>query len=96
MWIKRGVYCSNNKTLTELYALYEDKLYEYTDTNKRIARKILKTEDEFYNTLTDAQKEQFEQICNLKNENYAETGKNIFMHAFCLATNLMIETQNKQ
>lgn len=91
--------CIKNKAcskdiLDDLFTLYEDKLYENTDLNKILAKKILKVESNFYNTLTIEQKEKYDTICTLKNSNYAETGRNIFKYTFCLASSFQNKIHN--
>jgi hypothetical protein len=82
---------TKKEVLEELFKVYEDKMYENTETNRQLTIKIVKAEEDFYNILTNEQKEQFETISDLKQINYEETDKNIFIFAFKLAVQLMTE-----
>lgn len=79
------------ETLEELFELYEDKLYENTKASRELSRKTVKAEEEFYEKLTKEQIEEFEQLYELKELKYEETYKNIFIFAFRLATNIILE-----
>lgn len=81
----------NNEKLEELFELYEEQIYENTETNRELSRKIVKAEEQFYEKLTEEQIKDFEQLYELKQLNYDETDKNIFIFAFKLATNIILE-----
>lgn len=81
----------NNEKLEELFELYEEQIYENTETNRKLSRKIVKAEEQFYEKLTEEQIKDFEQLYELKQLNYDETDKNIFIFAFKLATNIILE-----
>lgn len=84
----------NNKTIEELYCFYEDELHASTDKNKELTDKMLKIEEPFYDSLTEKQKLQFEQIMELEAENDCVTDERIFTFAFKLATKLILEGMN--
>lgn len=81
----------NKKTLEEIFKLYSDELYENTQTNRRLAKKIIKKEEEFYEQLTKEQKQVYEQLNDLQQLNYEETDKNIFIEGFRMAVRIMAE-----
>lgn len=57
-----------------------------------ILRKIEKT---FYESLTDNQKKEFEELVELRSLNVAVTDKKIFIFAFSLAMKLILESKIK-
>lgn len=85
-------YCTK-KTIEKLFNFYEDELYEDTNENKYYLDQIIKIEKNFYESMTDKQKEQFEKIIELHSLNGAIKDKNIFVFAFRLAINLILESK---
>lgn len=83
---------TNKKELAKLYELYEEELYQNTDKNTELARRAIKEEEKFFETLTSEQKKEFNRLCELKTLNGAETDKNIFIYTFCLAVRLILES----
>ncbi len=91
MCLDKRININNKETLGELFKLYEEEIYENTETNKKLIDKIVKAEDVFYRQLTQEQIKEYENICDLKQSNYDETDKSIFAYAFSLAVRLMSE-----
>ena len=85
-------YCTK-ETIEKLFNFYEDELYEDTNENKIYLDKIIKIEKPFYESMTAEQKKQFEKIIELHSLNGAVTDKNIFVFAFRLAINLILESK---
>lgn len=85
-------YCTK-KTIEKLFNFYEDELYEDTNENKDYLDQIIKIEKPFYESMTAEQKKQFEEIIELHSLNGAITDKNIFVFAFRLAINLILESK---
>ena len=85
-------YCTK-KTIEKLFNFYEDELYEDTNENKDYLDQIIKIEKPFYESMTDEQKKQFEKIIELHSLNGAVKDKNIFVFAFRLAINLILESK---
>lgn len=83
---------TNKETILELFERYEEDLYQYTDENREYASKITNIETGFYDSLTDEQKKEFEQLMELKGLNGGVTDRNIFIFAFSLAVRLILES----
>lgn len=84
---------TNKETILELFERYEEDLYQYTDENREYASKITNIETGFYESLTDEQKQQFEELTELKGLNSGVTDRNIFIFAFSLAVRLILESK---
>lgn len=56
---------------------------------------ILKREEELFDTLTEEQKKVFDEIDNLRLQNYEETDKRLFTFAFSLGVRLVLESLDK-
>jgi DNA-binding protein H-NS len=82
----------SRKTIDDLFDVYAEEIYTECDTNKDLIKKIVQLEENFENKLTEEQRQQFEKIGELKNENYATTDKNIFVYGFTLAIQLITES----
>lgn len=85
--------CSNKETIEELFNFYDEDLYRNTEENKEFVNKILKLEEPFYESLTDNQKKEFEELIELHALNGAVTDKRIFIFAFSLAIKLILESK---
>lgn len=83
---------TSKKSIKELFEMQQDKIYENTETNKEIAKEIIKAEDEFYESLTEEEKIKYEKLNDLKLQDREETDCNIFVYAFILASRLILET----
>lgn len=81
------------ETIEKLFNFYEDELYEDTEENKAYLDRIIKIEKPFYESMTDEQKKKFEKIIELHSLNGAVKDKNIFVFAFRLAINLILESR---
>lgn len=66
MCLDKRININNKETLGELFKLYEEEIYENTETNKKLIDKIVKAEDVFYRQLTQEQIKEYENICDLK------------------------------
>ena len=55
MCLDKRININNKETLGELFKLYEEEIYENTETNKKLIDKIVKAEDVFYRQLTQEQ-----------------------------------------
>lgn len=86
---------TNKEKIIELYYLYGEDLYNDTETNNKFMKDILKREEELFDTLTEEQKKVFDEIDNLRLQNYEETDKRIFTFAFSLGVRLVLESLNK-
>lgn len=86
--------CNNKKIVEELFEFYEEELYRNTNENREYLNKISNIEPPFYESLNDNQKQQFEEIMELKGLNEGETDKRFFVFGFNLAMRLMIESKN--
>ena len=82
---------NKRKSIKKLYELYEDEIYESTNTNKALVKKILETEEDFLKDLTEKEKAQYEELNNLKIDDLEETHKEIFTFAFKLGIQLVLE-----
>ena len=61
---------TNKEKIIELYYLYGEDLYNATETNNKFMKDILKREEELFDTLTEEQKKVFDEIDNLRLQNY--------------------------
>lgn len=86
---------TNKEKIIELYYLYGEDLYNDTETNNRFMKDILKREEELFDTLTEEQKKVFDEIDNLRLQNYEETDKRLFTFAFSLGVRLVLESLDK-
>lgn len=91
--LDQNINYNTKETIEKLFNFYEDELYEDTNENKVYLDKIIKIEKLFYESMTDKQKKQFEEIIELHSLNGAVTDKNIFVFAFSLAINLILESR---
>ena len=85
---------NNKKAIEEVFEFYEEELYRHTDENREYLKKISKIEKTFYESLNDNQKQEFEEMMELKGLNEGETDKRFFVFGFNLAMRLMIESKN--
>ena len=85
----------NKETIEQLFNFYEEELYSNTDENRAFVKEILEIEKPFYESLTDNQKKEFEELVDLRSLNGAVTDKKIFVFAFSLAMKLVLETKIK-
>lgn len=86
---------TNKEKIIELYYLYGEDLYNETETNNKFMKDILKREEELFDTLTEEQKKVFDEIDNLRLQNYEETDKRLFTFAFSLGVRLVLESLDK-
>lgn len=82
---------SNKGRIEELYEFYNEDIYKNSEENRKIIDKILKIEDQFYNSLTEKQQKEFEKLIELHSLNSSITDKRIFIFAFRLAVRLILE-----
>lgn len=81
------------ETIENLFKFYEDEIYEDTKENKDYLDQIIKIEKPLYKSMTAEQKGQFEKIIELHSLNEIVKNKNIFVFAFRLAINLILESR---
>ena len=70
---------NNKKAIEEVFEFYEEELYIHTDENREYLKKISKIEKPFYESLNDNQKQEFEEMMELKGLNEGETDKRFFV-----------------
>lgn len=93
--IKKNDFNFNSKeTIEELFNFYDEELYKNTKENKEFVDKISVIEEPFYKSLTDNQKEAFEELVELHALNGAVTDKRIFTFAFSLGVKLILESKD--
>ena len=85
----------DNKTILELYENYVDDIYSMTSEKLEISNKISKQEQLFLRTLTDEQKELIDTLNLYQEEKEELVRKQAFVFAYKLATNLLIESLDK-
>lgn len=85
--------CNNKETIEEIFNFYDENLYRNTEENIEFVDKISKLEGPFYESLTDNQKKEFEELIELHALNEAVTDKRIFAFAFSLAIKLILESK---
>ena len=93
----KGIYATekhnkSKETIEQLFAFYEEQIYENADINKKLLEEIIKQEEIFTKDLTIEQQRNFDKLCELKDENSADTEKRIFLYGFSLATKLLVES----
>lgn len=79
----------NKKAIEELFEFYEEDLYVNSKENKQYTDKIIVIREKLYNSLTDEQKTEYEQLVELNGMNEGITSKRIFVFAFRLAVKLI-------
>lgn len=84
---------NTKETIEQLFNFYDEDLYRNTEENKEFVDKISKLEEPFYESLNDNQKKEFEELIELHALNGAVTDKRIFIFAFSLAINLILESK---
>ena len=84
---------NTKETIEQLFNFYDEDLYRNTEENKEFVDKISKLEEPFYESLNDNQKTEFEELIKLHALNGAVTDKRIFIFAFSLAINLILESK---
>lgn len=85
----------DNKTILELYENYMDDIYTMTSEKLEISNKISKQEQLFLRTLTDEQKELIDTLNLYQEEKEELVRRQVFVFAYKLATNLLIESLDK-
>ena len=91
--ISDNIDLNNKNTILELYNFYEEELNISSDENKKYVKQILEIEEPFYESLSDIQKKQFEDLMELKGLNVGVTDERIFTFAFSLAVRLILESK---
>ena len=82
----------NKETLIELFNNYSDEIYKRTERQNEIGNRIIKLETQLYESLTEKQKHQIQQLQHLHAEREQITHRDIFVYAYSLANRLMIES----
>lgn len=95
MCIDKDIDYTNKEKILELFNFYEEELYTNTDENRRLMKDILNMEKPFYENLTEDQRKQYEEITDLRVLNSVATDRKIFLFAFKLATQLLLESFTK-
>ncbi|MBR2744470.1 MAG: hypothetical protein IKE01_04155 [Clostridia bacterium] len=93
MCIDKDINYTNKEKILELFNFYEEEIYTNTDENRKLMKDILNIEKSFYDSLTDNQKKQFEDLMDLKGLNVGVTDGRIFTFAFSLAVRLILESK---
>lgn len=91
--IGNNIDINNKSAILELYNFYEEELNISSEENKKYIKQILEIEEPFYESLSDIQKKQFEDLMELKGLNVGVTDERIFIFAFSLAIRLVFESQ---
>ncbi len=84
---------SEKGRIAELYEFYNEEIYIDSEENKKIIDKISVLEEKFYNSLTENQKKEFEELIELHALNSSVTDERIFIFAFRLAIRLILESK---
>ena len=92
--IGNNIDINNKSAILELYNFYEEELNISSEKNKKYVKQILEIEEPFYESLSDIQKKQFEDLMELKGLNVGVTDERIFTFAFSLAVRLILESEN--
>ena len=95
MCIDKDINYTDKETILQLFNFYEEELYTNTDENRRLMKDILSKEKPFYENLTEDQRKQYEEITDLRVLNSVATDRKIFIFAFKLATQLLLESFTK-
>ena len=90
--ISDNIDLNNKNTILELYNFYEEELNISSEENKKYVKQILEIEEPFYESLSDIQKKQFEDLMELKGLNVGVTDEKIFTFAFSLAINFVVDS----
>ena len=91
--ISNNIDLNKKNTIIELYNFYEEELNITSEENKKYVKQILELEEPFYESLSDIQKKQFEDLMELKGLNVGVTDERIFTFAFSLAVKLILESK---
>lgn len=85
---------ADKEQIKKLYYLYNEDLYDRTERNNELLKKVIQAEEKLFENLTEEQQEQFKELEELKNEKVGEQNRNTFIYAFTLAVKLIIESIN--
>lgn len=83
-----------NKTILDLYENYIDEIYTMTTEKTNLSGKILLQENLLSETLTLEQKQILKKLNSYTEEKEEYVRKQVFIYAYKLATNLLLESLN--
>lgn len=86
----------NKSTILKLYEDNIDEIYSKSIKNLETMRNISEKTEKLTNGLNKEQQIIFNEITNLENEKNEIIFKNIFVEAFSMATNIILENLNKK
>lgn len=86
----------NKSTILKLYEDNIDKIYSKSVENLETMKNISEKTEKLTNGLNKEQQIIFNEITNLENEKNEIIFKNIFVEAFSMATNIILENLNKK
>lgn len=86
----------NKSTILKLYEDNIDKIYSKSVENLETMKNISEKTEKLTNGLNKEQQIIFNEITNLENEKNEIIFKNIFVEAFSMATNIILESLNKK
>lgn len=86
----------NKSTILKLYEDNIDEIYSKSIENLETMRNISEKTEKLTNGLNKEQQIIFNEITNLENEKNEIIFKNIFVEAFSMATNIILESLNKK
>lgn len=86
----------NKSTILKLYEDNIDEIYSKSVENLETMKNISEKTEKLTNGLNKEQQIIFNEITNLENEKNEIIFKNIFVEAFSMATNIILESLNKK
>lgn len=86
----------NKSTILKLYEDNIDEIYSKSVKNLETMKNISEKTEKLTNGLNKEQQIIFNEITNLENEKNEIIFKNIFVEAFSMATNIILENLNKK
>ena len=83
---------NDKRELEKLFNYYKKEMYDSIETEGEVDVLTIKTEEEFYEMLTEEQKKKFEELNELNMTKNYNIHKNIFIWAYSLAVRTLIES----
>lgn len=82
----------NKETLLKLFDKFLDEIYEMTEEEEKIAKKMSKIQNKLWKTMNKEQKRFLEKWLYCESDRSYEVSKQSFIYAFSLAMNIFTES----
>lgn len=83
-----GIDTSKLPLLKYIFREFSENIYVMSEENNKLNKKKIEIQKELYKTLTDEQKEKFEEYWEIENQMATEIEEQIFMYGFIMSKEL--------